>query len=132
MLSCSLAIRFRKPRSPADWRSRFAARTRQLLPLEIVLLAEMIADLDQHGDAFGVARFCRGFLVRAGAEFPAVAVAEHRDDDAVRAVGVDLQLSARHRDQFGFGLLRLAHDISPAVAADNLPLRRAPVEGTEC
>jgi hypothetical protein len=42
---------------------------------------------------------------------------------------MDLQFGARHRDQFGFGLHRLAHDISPAVTGGKLPVCRADVEG---
>jgi len=46
---------------------------------------------------FGVAGLGDAGLGRAGAEFPAVAVAQHGNDDTVGAVGVHLQFGARHR-----------------------------------
>jgi len=85
------------------------------LPLHVILLAEVIADLHQHGDAFGEARLIRRGLVGIGAEFPAIAVADDRDDEVIRTIGMDLQFGPRHGDEFGFGLGRLAHiDALPA------------------
>src|SRR5436190_6635577 len=81
----------------------------RVLPLEIILLVEVIADLHQHRDAFGIAGLCDDALLRLGAELPAVAVAENGDQDAIRAIGVNLQLGPGHCNQFGFGLGRLAH-----------------------
>ena len=84
------------------------------LPLHIILLAEMVADLDQHHDAFGIAGLCDRRLVGGSAELPAVAVAQHRDDDAVRTIDVSFQLGPRHRNQLGFGLGGLAHGAAPS------------------
>src|SRR5438034_35967 len=81
--------------------------------LQIILLAEVVADLHQHRDAFGVAGFCDRRRLGVRAEFPALAVREHRDDDAIRAIGMDLQFGPRHRNEFGFGLDGLAHGRLP-------------------
>ena len=79
-------------------------------PFTSYCLAEMIPNLHQHGDAFGVAGLGDRHLFRSRAELPAITVAQHRDHDALRAIGVNLELGSRHFDQFGFGLDRLAHD----------------------
>src|SRR6185437_11602843 len=99
--------------------------------LEVILLAEVVADLDQHRDAFGIARFGNRRVIGHGAKFPAVAVAQHRDDDAVGTIGVNLQFGPRHRDQFSFGLGWLGHrHASPdRLSTGRLPLWRASVEG---
>src|SRR6266852_9504118 len=57
----------------------------------IKLLAEVIADLDDQRDAFGIAGFGDGRLVGRGAELPGTAVAKNGNDDPVRTVGVNLQ-----------------------------------------
>ena len=62
-------------------------------PLEVILLAEVVADLDQHGDAFGIAGFGDRGVTGLGAEFPGVAVAEHRDHNAVGTIGMNLQFA---------------------------------------
>src|SRR5207253_2408678 len=76
----------------------------------IILLAEVVADLDQHSDAFGIARsgYCR--VVGLGAEFPRLTVAKYGDPYSVRTVEVSFQLKASHRDKFGFGFHGFAHD----------------------
>jgi hypothetical protein len=74
----------------------------------------MVADLHQHRDRFGIAGLVRGRLVGAGAKLPAVAVADDRDHNTIRRISVNLELSARHLDQFGFGLGGLAHAFPPA------------------
>jgi hypothetical protein len=76
----------------------------------VKLPAEVIADLNEHGDAFRKPRPGGRRLVSRGAEFPGIAGAQNRNDNPVRAVGVDFQLGSRHRNQFGFGLDGLAHD----------------------
>src|SRR5882724_6201302 len=90
----------------------------------IKLLAEVIADLDDQRDAFGIAEFGDRRLVCRGAEFPGTAVAKNGNDDPVRTVGVNLQFGPCHRNKFGFGLGGLAHDggflravVLPQVAA---------------
>src|SRR5712664_2488331 len=90
----------------------------------IKLFAEVIADLDDQRDAFGIAGFGDGRLVGRGAEFPGTAVTKNGNHDPVRAVGVNLQFRPSHRDEFGFGLGGLAHDggflravVLPQVAA---------------
>jgi hypothetical protein len=59
-------------------------------PLQIVLPAEVIADLHQHRDAFGITGLCGACRIGAGAEFPGISASEHGDDHAVRTVGVSL------------------------------------------
>src|ERR1700682_1360453 len=90
----------------------------------IKLLAEVIADLDDQRDAFGIAGFGDGRLVGRGAEFPGTAVTKNGNHDPVRTVGVNLQFRPCHRNKFGFGLGGLAHDggflravVLPQVAA---------------
>ena len=90
----------------------------------IKLFAEVIADLDDQRDAFGIAGFGDSRFVGRGAEFPGTAVAKNGNHDPVRTVGVNLQFRPCHRDEFGFGLDRLAHDggflravVLPQVAA---------------
>jgi uncharacterized membrane protein YecN with MAPEG domain len=77
--------------------------------LQIILLAEVIADLDDHRDAFGITGFGDGRLVGRGAKFPGIPGAKHRDDDSVGAVEVNFQLLLCHRNELRFGLRRLAH-----------------------
>src|ERR1700754_1935991 len=92
----------------------------------VILLAEVVADLDQHRDAFGIAGSGDGRLTGLGAEFPGVAVTKPRDHDALGAVEMRLQLRSCHRNEFGFGLDGLAHDGGfPAGAIDRcrLPFR---------
>src|SRR5256885_9813702 len=62
-----------KDRAPFRF-NRNGKGSSQVLPLEIILLVEVIADLHQHRDAFGIAGLCDGGLLRLGAELPAVAV----------------------------------------------------------
>jgi hypothetical protein len=69
----------------------------------------VVADLDQHGDAFGITRLGDRGVVGLGAEFPAIAVGYYRDRDAVGTIDVGLQLGSRHRNEFGFGFGGLAH-----------------------
>jgi hypothetical protein len=47
-------------------------RRQQRLSLHIVLLAEVVADLHDHRDAFGIARLGDGRLVGLGPELPGV------------------------------------------------------------
>jgi hypothetical protein len=63
---------------------------RNPLPLHIILLGKVVADLDQHGDALGVAGLGDRRLIGLGAEFPGVVAAEHDDRDSIRTIGVDL------------------------------------------
>ena len=70
--------------------------------------AEVVADLDDHRDAFGIAGLGLGGPVGLGAEFPAVVVAQHENPDPVRTlVDMNLELGPGHRDEFGFGLAGL-------------------------
>src|ERR1700736_2998706 len=91
----------------------------------------MVADLNQHRDAFGIAGFCDRRLVSLGAEFPAVFATEYENHNSVRTVGVDLQFGPSHRDEFGFGLAGLAHVgcFLRTVLPASLPVWRASVEG---
>src|SRR5262249_46523504 len=86
-----------------------------LTRLHIVLLGQVVADLDEHGDAFRVAWFSLGLLVSVRAEFPGVVRSQHRNRDTVGAISVNLQFCHCQRDKFGFGLHWLAHDdgVSP-------------------
>jgi hypothetical protein len=69
---------------------RFASRNDENMqrpsPLHIKLFAEVVADLHDHRDAFGIARPGFGRLVGLGAEFPGVLVAENGNPDSVRTV----------------------------------------------
>src|SRR6476620_1955885 len=53
-------------------------------PCQVGLLPEVVADLDDHGDAFGIAGLGPGLVVGFGAELPGVAAAQREDLDAVR------------------------------------------------
>src|SRR5262249_28449781 len=90
-------------------------------PLHIILLGEMVADLHQHRDRFGIAGLVLGRLVSAGAELPTVAVADDGDDYAVRRIGMNLELSPRHFDQLGFCFGGLAHAFPPAGFGGGCP-----------
>jgi hypothetical protein len=100
------------------------------LPRHIILFAEVVAEFDDHRDAFGVAGLGDGFFVGIGPEFPGVFGPEHENFDAIRTVGVDLELRSHHRNQFGFSLARLAHDggfLRQQICV-RVPLRPAPVD----
>ena len=83
---------------------------RGALPAQVELFAEVVADLHDHRDAFGIAGPGDRRLVGRGTEFPAIPGPEHGDRDSVRAVGVNLELRPCHRNEFGFGLAGLVHD----------------------
>src|ERR1700761_6441418 len=72
--------------------------------LHIILPGEMVADLDDHRDAFRIARPGGGRSVGRRAELPTAFVRKHRDFDSFRPIGLmRLEFGARHRNQFGCG-----------------------------
>src|ERR1700732_2850948 len=111
---CAAAFRLKRPE-----RSRAAticassaprsAEPNAPSPLHIELLAQMIADLHDHRHAFGIAGLLLGCLVGRGSEFPGIPGGENGDHDSVRTVEMNLELSPRHRHEFGFGPGGLAH-----------------------
>jgi hypothetical protein len=58
--------------------------------LHVILLGKVVADVDLHGDALGIADLCPGRLVGLGPEFPAVIGAKHENRDAIRTIGINL------------------------------------------
>src|SRR5947209_2415101 len=78
-------------------------------PLHVILLSEVVADLHQHRDAFGIAGFCNRRLAGLGAEFPTVAVADHGNYHAIRTIGVNLQFRHGHHNEFGLALAGFTH-----------------------
>src|ERR1700722_15602837 len=93
--------------SPAAWCKATPEASSSIL--QAVLLAEVIADLHQHCDAFGIAGLGARCRIGTGAELPAIDAGNHRDFDSIGTIGMGLELGARHRDQFVGGFLRLAH-----------------------
>jgi hypothetical protein len=70
----------------------------------------VVADLDDHRDAFGIAGFGHGSFVSRGAELLGISGTDDENLDSVRAVRVNLELGLRHRNEFGFRPGGLAHD----------------------
>src|ERR1700730_11196111 len=114
--TCSRAISSHRDPARASTSSftpRDPERSAAPSPLHIKLLAEVVADLDDQRDAFGIAGFCDRRRVSRGAEFPGISGAKNENVDAAGAVGVDFEFRPCHRDEFGFGPGRLAHQRLP-------------------
>src|SRR5580692_8715161 len=107
--------------SPAAWCKATAEASSSIS--QVVLLAEVIADLHQHCDAFGIAGLGDGCRIGTGAELPAIGAGNHRDFDSIGTIGMDRELGARHRDQFGSGLDGLAHG-APSSQSQVMTLKR--------
>src|SRR5437867_1411631 len=73
--------------------------------LHIELLGQMIADLHDHRDAFGIAGLGSRRLVGLGAEFPGVLPAENGNADPSHSVGVNHEFSSCHSASVLVGLL---------------------------
>jgi len=89
----------------------------------VVLLAEMISDLHQHGDAFGIAGLGDGGGIGAHAKFPGGTVPDHRNRQPLRNVEMGLELRSWHRNQFRFASRR-GQRIRASVTRDGASGRR--------